>query len=78
MGSNIYIANQSPYYPVGFGLSLGMLLAFGVIWPPVYMLFLKRINAKRAALSMEEIRAKYTDDQLAEMGDESPLFRYVY
>jgi hypothetical protein len=78
MGSNIYISNESPYYPVGFGLSLGMLVAFGVIWPPFYQIILKRINATRAAIPIEEIHAKYTDEQLAEMGDESPLFRYVY
>lgn len=78
MGSNIYISTESPYYPVGFGLSLAMLLAFGVVWPPIYMLILKRINARRAAMSAEQIRAKYTDQDLADMGDESPLFRYVY
>ena len=78
MGSNIYIAKESPYYPVGFGLSLGMLLAFGVIWPPIYVMILKRINARRAEMSAAEIREKYTTAQLAELGDESPLFKYVY
>ncbi|KIV79946.1 hypothetical protein PV11_07485 [Exophiala sideris] len=78
MGSNIYISTESPYYPVGFGLSLAMLLAFGVVWPPIYMLILKRINARRATMSAEEIRTKYTDEDLADMGDESPLFRYAY
>ncbi|KAL1855819.1 hypothetical protein VTK73DRAFT_8461 [Phialemonium thermophilum] len=77
VGSNIYIAEQSPTYPVGFGISLGMLFAFGVVWPVVYFFILRRINAKRAAVPEEEIRAKYTDQELSEMGDLSPLFRYA-
>ena len=55
-----------------------MLGAFGCIWPPIYALILRRINAKRAAISEEEVRAKYTEEELVEMGDESPLFRYSY
>jgi hypothetical protein len=76
VGSNIYISNQSPRYPVGFGISITMLGLFGIVWPACYYIILKRINAKRAAIPVEEIREKYTDEQLAEMGDESPLFRY--
>ncbi|RSL82837.1 hypothetical protein CEP52_016865 [Fusarium oligoseptatum] len=76
VGSNIYIAGQSPTYPVGFGISLGMLVAFGIIWPIIYYFILKAINKKRAEMSMEEIHAKYSDEQLSEMGDRSPLFRY--
>lgn len=53
-----------------------MLTAFGVIWPGIYHLILKRINAKRAAMPVEEVMAKYTPEQLTDMGDESPLFRY--
>ncbi|KAJ5579711.1 uncharacterized protein N7459_005696 [Penicillium hispanicum] len=78
MGSNIYIGSTAPKYPLGFGLSIAMLGLFGCIWPPVYALILKRINAKRAAIPEEDIRAKYTADELAEMGDESPLFRYSF
>ncbi|CAG9988810.1 unnamed protein product [Clonostachys byssicola] len=78
VGSNVYIASTAPKYPVGFGISIGMIGAFGCVWPPLYALILKRINAKRALMSEEEVRAKYTDDELAEMGDESPLFRYSF
>lgn len=34
-------------------------------------------NKQRAALTQEEIRAKYTDDELADLGDRSPLYRYT-
>lgn len=76
MGSNIYIGSQSPTYPVGFGISISMLGLFGIVWPVIYFFILKRINANRASIPADEVRAKYTDDELAEMGDESPLFTY--
>lgn len=76
VGSNIYLAKEAPRYPVGFGISITMLGLFGIVWPVCYYFILKRINAKRAAVAPEVVREKYTDEQLAEMGDESPLFRY--
>lgn len=76
MGSNIYIGSQNPTYPVGFGISITMLALFGIIWPVIYFFILKRINNNRARTPTEEVREKYTDEDLAEMGDESPLFRY--
>lgn len=54
-----------------------MLFVFGVVWPIIYYFILKRINAKRAAIPAEEVHAKYTDQELSEMGDRSPLFRYA-
>lgn len=54
-----------------------MLVAFGVIWPIIYWFILRRINAKRASMSPQEIAAKYTDQDLIDMGDRSPLFRYA-
>lgn len=76
MGSNIYLAHESPQYPIGYGISIAMLGLFGIIWPVIYFFILKRINANRAKMPVEEVKAKYTDEQLADMGDESPLFRY--
>ncbi|KAI8273479.1 hypothetical protein K4K60_010849 [Colletotrichum sp. SAR11_57] len=77
VGSNIFLPGEAPTYPTGFGICIGMLTAFGVIWPGIYYLILKRINSRRAALSTEEVMAKYTPEQLTDMGDESPLFRYA-
>jgi hypothetical protein len=54
-----------------------MLAVFGCSWPVIYYFILKRINAKRAAMDEGEIRAKYTEEELSEMGDLSPLFRYA-
>ncbi|KAK2811947.1 hypothetical protein FQN50_001654 [Emmonsiellopsis sp. PD_5] len=76
VGSNIYLESEAPIYNIGFGISLGMLTVFGIIWPVIYYFILKRINAKRAAIPLEEIYAKYTEEELSDMGDRSPLFRY--
>ncbi|KAJ9143111.1 MFS general substrate transporter [Pleurostoma richardsiae] len=77
VGSNIFIANQAPTYPVGFGICLGMLVVFGIIWPLVYWVILKRINAARASIPRDQIMAKYTEEELADLGDMSPLFKYA-
>lgn len=77
VGSNIYLPTQSPRYPVGFGISIALLGVFGIIWPACYYFILKGINAKRARVPVEEVRERYTDEELAEMGDESLLFRYA-
>jgi hypothetical protein len=37
----------------------------------------ERINRKRDAMSVEEIREKYSEEELGIMGDKSPLYRYV-
>lgn len=36
-----------------------------------------RENARREALDVEEIRAKYSDAELQALGDRSPFYRYV-
>lgn len=36
-----------------------------------------KINKKRDESTEEEVRQRYTDDQLLDMGDKSPLYRYV-
>lgn len=42
------------------------------------MLFaLKHINKKREHIREDEVRAKYTDEQLTDLGDKSPLFKYT-
>lgn len=34
-------------------------------------------ETEKSFICQAEVRAKYTDEQLTEMGDQSPLFRYV-
>lgn len=75
-GSYIYVASEAPSYPTGFGCSLGF--AAAAICAVVLLdILYKNINDKRDRLDMEQIRRDYTDEQLAEMGDRSPLIRYI-
>ncbi|KAM0750752.1 MFS general substrate transporter [Meredithblackwellia eburnea MCA 4105] len=74
-GSNIFLVKKAPRYPEGYGTCLGMLIA-GFIDITILYFILRRENARRDAMDEGEIRQKYTQEELDEMGDESPLFRY--
>lgn len=76
IGSNIYLPSEEPAYPTGFGISIAFIALGGWVNPVLYWLWLKRLNAKKAAIPEEEIRARYTDAELVGLGDRSPLFRF--
>ncbi|WVW80701.1 hypothetical protein I302_102687 [Kwoniella bestiolae CBS 10118] len=76
IGSYIYIEKEAPSYPTGYGCSIAFPLA-GIIAAVSLEFALIRINKKRSRLSEEEVRAKYTPQELADMGDRSPLYRYT-
>jgi hypothetical protein len=61
---------------LGFGLSLSFLFVGCVILPFIYRFLVDRVNKQRDAMSQQEILAKYTNEQLAAMGDLSPFYRY--
>ncbi|KAF2016794.1 MFS general substrate transporter [Aaosphaeria arxii CBS 175.79] len=76
VGSYMYIESEKPKYYTGFGLSL----AFGAtafIMTFLIELSYKWGNKRKARLSEDEVRAKYSDAQLRDLGDKSPLFKYV-
>ena len=75
-GSFIYIESEAPTYPTGFGTSLAMAGA-GVAAALLLEIFLWRINARDARLTVQDIKDRYTDDELIDMGDKSPLFKYI-
>ncbi|CAI6093584.1 unnamed protein product [Clonostachys chloroleuca] len=76
VGANIFLESQAPRYPLGYGLSLAVVCA-GVGAAMILRGVVTRINAARQAMSDDEIRAKYSHDQLLQMGDSSPFYRYV-
>ena len=76
IGSNIFLSNQAPDYWLGYGMGCGMVSA-AIVCTMILKTVLERINKQRDAMDEGEIRAKYTEAQLIEMGDKSPLFRYV-
>ncbi|RFU28322.1 hypothetical protein B7463_g7990, partial [Scytalidium lignicola] len=79
-GSNIYLSKEEPRYPAGFGVSLGISVA-GVIAAFVLRKAYQRENRKRderlATEGEEGVRAKYTEQELLELGDRSPFYRYT-
>lgn len=75
IGSYIYLDKEKPTYPTGYGTSLAFAGA-GMIAATTLEIMLKRVNKKRAQMSEEEIRSRYTDDELNRLGEKSPLFKY--
>ncbi len=76
VGTNIYLAHEAPYYWTGYGVSLGV-VALSLVTAMFMRWKLKRINRAREAMSTEVINGRYTEQDLASMGDDSPLFRYI-
>ncbi|KAF3765596.1 MFS general substrate transporter [Cryphonectria parasitica EP155] len=76
-GSFIYRQSEAPKYPSGYATAFSLASA-GVILALVLEFTYKRLNERRAQLSEQEVRARYSEDQLEKMGDRSPLFRYSY
>lgn len=76
VGTNIYLAWEAPYYWTGYGTSLAVIVLSLIA--SIFLRFkLKQINARRDAMSVDEIHEKYTEDELRAMGDDSPYFRYT-
>lgn len=76
LGSNIFIQNEAPRYWAGYGTCLGLVIAAQIMAVILRRSF-DKINKERDQLNPEEIRAKYTDAELIQMGDKSPHFRYT-
>lgn len=75
VGSWVFLDNESPQYPTGFGTCLaiaatGMVAALSLEW------LYSRHNKRWEGYSREEIREMYNEGQLQAMGDRSPLFKY--
>jgi hypothetical protein len=76
VGSYMYLESEKPVYNTGFGLSLAF-GATGFIVAFLLEMSYKWGNSKKAKLSEDDVRAKYTDTELIHMGDKSPLFKYT-
>ncbi|KAI0903394.1 retrograde regulation protein 2 [Ustulina deusta] len=76
IGSNIFLEEQNPHYWLGYGFSLGIVVA-SVFCVSTLAYSWHRENKRRDTMSEEEIRVKYSEQELLDMGDKSPLYRYV-
>ncbi|KAG0702239.1 hypothetical protein DFH29DRAFT_508189 [Suillus ampliporus] len=76
----IYRSQDSPRFILGHALEL-MFVGIGLIFLPIVVFLYKRINAQRDAaerLAMEwGEKAQYSDEELRELGDRAPDFRYT-
>jgi MFS family permease len=73
MASNFYRSRDGPKFLLGHGLEL-MFCVLGLIAVVVLRITYARINKKRDA--MEDDGSEYTEEQLSDLGDRSPTFRY--
>ncbi|KAJ1333223.1 MFS transporter ACS family allantoate permease [Microdochium nivale] len=76
MGSYMFFDSDAPRYNTGFGLSIAWAIS-GIIAALVAEAAYKWGNSKKGRMDEDEIRARYTEDELLRMGDRSPLFRYT-
>lgn len=75
VGSFMYLESEKPKYYTGFGLSLafgatGLIVALLLEWS------YKHANAKKAKVA-ESAKNMYSEEELFDMGDRSPLFKHV-
>lgn len=73
MASNFYRSVDSPKYLLGHGLEIGF-VTLGLCAVIALRLNYGRINAQRERSGEAE---SLTDEQLADLGDKSPNFRYT-
>lgn len=76
LGSFMYYDADAPAYYTGFGISLALAVT-GFIVTLVLEYSYVLGNKKKAKMNVDEIRAKYSRQELLEMGDKSPLFKYI-
>ncbi|EPQ50490.1 MFS general substrate transporter [Gloeophyllum trabeum ATCC 11539] len=79
ISSNVYRSKDAPRYIVGHGIEL-MFVGIGFICVPLVVFLYTRINAQRDRAEREageKGAVVYSAQELREMGDRAPAFRYM-
>jgi hypothetical protein len=76
IASNIYMSKQKPRYLVGFGVSLGFVWLCGIS-AIAFILLLWRENKKRDDGKLDH-RLHFSPEELENLGDDHPSFRFTY
>lgn len=76
VASNVFITSQAPYYPTGYGVSLGMVWLCGIS-SIVFLWILVRENRLRDA-GKRDFRYRLPREELENLGDDHPSFRFTY
>ncbi|KAJ0381255.1 hypothetical protein COL26b_000599 [Colletotrichum chrysophilum] len=77
IGSNIYLEEQAPVYPLGFGFSVGATVLGAMIPATIHWWLMRRENERRAILDHDRILTEHSQKELSSMEENSPLYRYT-
>lgn len=75
-GSFIFLSNEAPRYPTGFGSSLGFACT-GICAAFLLEFLYWSHNKRHEHLTEEQAIAQYGEEELERLGDKSPLFKYA-
>ena len=76
MASNFYRAKDSPRYILGHALEIGF-VGMGMIVAALFALIGWRINKDRERRCEHGEHLQYSNEQLAEQGDQALTYRYM-
>ncbi|KAJ5100005.1 hypothetical protein N7532_007006 [Penicillium argentinense] len=76
IGSYIYIADEKPRYPTGYGTSLAFAAA-GMLACLVLEFSLWTMNKKKDQMSTVEMEERYAENELSESEEKNPFFKYT-
>lgn len=76
VASNIFLSSEAPFYPTGYGTSLGLIWVC-VIASVILFLVLKRENRIRDQGGRDD-RLALGSDEAENLGDDHPDFRFTY
>ena len=76
IASNIYLTNQKPTYPTGYGVSLGLIWVTGIAC--TILLMGLRFENKKREQGGRDYRLNLPEDEKDNLGDDHPSFRFVY
>ena len=74
IGSNIFLAAEQPYYKTGYGTGMGMLIA-GALFCSIFYFGMMKENKIRDA-GGRDYRLSLPEDEVKNMGDDYPSFRF--
>jgi hypothetical protein len=75
-GSNIFLERMKPNYWLGYGFCLAVML-MAILAATFLRYEFTRLNRQKLSMTEEEVKAKWTEAELLEMGDKSPFFKYA-
>ena len=75
VSSNVFISKQAPSYPVGFGVGFALNMLAGICCTALY--FGLRAENKRRDRGSRDDRLALPPDEVNNLGDDHPSFRYT-